>query len=61
MSTSKELRNNIIADISTLDLNSRVAANQLIRIAEAVYKLSETVDEEQYRASLAAFELKGNK
>ena len=61
MSTSKELRNNIIADINTLDLNSRVAANQLIRIAEAVYKLSEIVDEEQYRAGLAAFELKGNK
>jgi hypothetical protein len=61
VSTSKELRNNIIADISTLDLNSRVAANQLIRIAQAVYKLSELVDEEQYQASLTAYALKENK
>jgi hypothetical protein len=56
--SSQELRSNIIEDLSTLDLNSIVAPNQLGRIAQAVYKLSELVDEEQYQASLAAYAAK---
>lgn len=59
--TSQELRSDIIEDLTTLDLNSIVAPNQLTRIAQAVYKLSELVDEEQYQASLAAYAAKENK
>lgn len=58
---SKELIASIVEELQTLDLNSRVACNQLDRIAASVYKASELLDEEQYKASVAAYESKVNK
>lgn len=58
---SKELIASIVEELQTLDLNSRVACNQLSRIAANVYKASELLDEEQYQASVAAYESKVNK
>jgi hypothetical protein len=53
---SNELIASIVDELQTLDLNSRVACNQLDRIAARVYKASNLLSEEQYQASVAAYE-----
>ena len=55
---SKELIASVIEELSNLDLNSRVACNQLDRIAANIYKASTLLDEEQYAAAVAAYAAK---
>jgi hypothetical protein len=58
---SQELIASIVEELQNLDLKSRVACNQLSRIAASVYKAGELLDEEQYQASVAAYESKVNR
>ena len=58
---SQELIASIVEELQNLDLKSRVACNQLDRIAASVYKASNLLSEEQYQASVAAYESKVNR